>query len=117
VVEGELQAFDPRLLQRPRVIAANKIDLPHGPHLAALSALCAERTIPLFPISALTGEGVETLVRYLATQLQTSSKFRVPGARCQPGGPAGPNPEPGTRNLELRSGQQSTGNSKPSAIS
>jgi len=79
VVEAELQAFDPGLLRRARVIAANKIDLPHGVHLPALSALCAERAFPLFPMSAVTGEGVELFVQYLAVQLQTvrSSEFMV----------------------------------------
>jgi GTP-binding protein len=79
VVEGELQAFDPRLLQRPRVIAANKIDLPHGPHLAALSAHCIEGGMYLFPISAVTGEGVERLVQYLADGLKAvqGSEFIV----------------------------------------
>jgi GTP-binding protein len=79
VVEGELQAFDPGLLDRPRVIAANKIDLPHGSHLAALSAHCIERGIRLFPISAVTGEGVERLVKYLADGLKAvqGSEFIV----------------------------------------
>ena len=71
VVEGELRAFNPSLLERPRVIAANKIDLPHGPHLAALSACCVERGLRLFSISAVTGEGVERLVHCLADRLKT----------------------------------------------
>ncbi len=81
VVEEELRAFDPGLLQRVRVIAANKIDLPHGTHLPSLSALCAERAIPLFPLSAVTGEGVEPLVRYLTDEFQKvhSSEFTVQG--------------------------------------
>lgn len=85
VVEEELRAFDPGLLQRARVIAANKIDLPHGTHLPSLSALCAERAIPLFSLSAVTGEGVEPLVRYLAAQLKTvhSSEFTVQGQGLQ----------------------------------
>ena len=82
VVEGELRAFDPGLLRRARVIAANKIDLPHGAHLPALSALCAERTLPLFPMSAVTGEGVEPFVRFLAAQLQVvhSSQLTAHGS-------------------------------------
>ncbi|MDE2181029.1 MAG: GTPase ObgE, partial [candidate division NC10 bacterium] len=61
VVEEELRAFNPELLKRPRVIAANKIDLPHDSHLSTLHALCAEQGLPLFPLSAMTGEGVERL--------------------------------------------------------
>ena len=100
VVEGELQAFDPRLLQRPRVIAANKIDLPHGPHLAAISAHCIEGGMYLFPISAVTGEGVERLVQYLADQLKTvhGSQLTVHGSEI-----ADPKPqssEPSTVNRQ-----------------
>ena len=85
VVEEELRAFNPGLLQRVRVIAANKIDLPHGTHLPSLSDLCAERAIPLFPLSALTGEGVEQLVHYLSAQMQKvhSSEFMVHGGELQ----------------------------------
>jgi len=81
VIKHELQAFDPELLRRPRVIAANKIDLPHAARLAALRALCARLSLPLFPISALTGEGLEPLVQCLADRLRTDqgSQFAVQG--------------------------------------
>ncbi len=81
MVEHELDAFDPELLRRPRVIAANKIDLPHAPRLTALRTLCDRSSLPLFPISALTGEGVGPLVQYLADRLLTvrSSQFTVQG--------------------------------------
>jgi GTPase len=72
VIEEELRAFNPELLDRPRVIVANKIDLPHDRHLSALRALCAERGLPFFPLSAMTAEGVERLVQHLAEQLQGS---------------------------------------------
>lgn len=83
IVEQELAAFNPEMLKRPRIVAANKIDLPHGTHLPALHALCAERALPLFPVSAVTGEGVDRLVRYLADQLKTSAKCEVRSARCE----------------------------------
>ncbi|MDD5560265.1 GTPase ObgE [Candidatus Methylomirabilis sp.] len=77
VVEEELRTFNPELLKRPRVIAANKIDLPHDTHLPMLHALCTERTLPLFPMSAVTGEGVERFVGYLADQVRKDSKRQV----------------------------------------
>ncbi|MGH7369377.1 MAG: GTPase ObgE [Candidatus Methylomirabilaceae bacterium] len=84
VIDNELSAFDPELLRRPRVIAANKIDLPHAAHLAALRRLCERSSLPLFPISALTGEGLEPLVQFLADRLRTvqGSEFAV---QSQPG--------------------------------
>jgi hypothetical protein len=66
------------------VIAANKIDLPHGPHLAALSAICVTRGIHLFPLSAVTGEGIDHLVEYLAATLNTvhGSQLTVHGSEA-----------------------------------
>ena len=100
VVEGELRSFDPGLLQRPRLIAANKIDLPHDAHLAALRASCEKRTLALFPISAVTGDGVLALVRCMADSLKTvhSSQFTVLSS-----GESGPNSkkcEPSTVNRQ-----------------
>lgn len=89
VVEEELRAFNPELLTRPRVIAANKIDLPHDTYLSTLQALCAERALPLFQVSAVTGEGVEQLILYLADQVKK-------GARGQGGALEEPYPETGT---------------------
>ena len=105
VIEEELRAFDPGLLQRPRVIAANKIDLPHRAHLAALNALCEERTLPFFPISAVTGEGVASLVQYLADRLKAvhSSQVTVHGS------------EPSKQGLESQ--EPSTVNRQPSTAS
>jgi len=68
-VEAEMQAYHPALLQRPRVVAANKIDLPHAKHLKALEAFCAGKGLRLFPVSAVTGEGVRPLVEHLASAL------------------------------------------------
>lgn len=116
VVEEELRAFNPELLTRPRVIAANKIDLPHGTRLPTLHALCAERVLPLFPMSAVTGEGVERLVEYLTDQIQASSGFGVssfelqaPSVGSQVGDAAGQDSKPETRNLQPET-------TKPSAV-
>jgi len=69
-VEGELAAYNSALLHLPRIAAANKIDLPHTERLVRLRALCASRTIPLLPVSALTGEGIPALVEEIATMLR-----------------------------------------------
>ncbi len=67
--EEELRAYNPALLTRPRLVAANKIDLPHAEGLARLQAVCAARAMPLLPVSAVTGEGVAALVEALAIAL------------------------------------------------
>ncbi len=73
-VEAELGAYNPALLARPRLVAGNKIDLPHAEGLARLRALCAARGIRLVPISALTGEGVPALVEEMAAMLRAAQQ-------------------------------------------
>jgi GTP-binding protein len=71
-VERELVAYNPALLSLPRIVAANKTDLPHGEGLARLTARCRAAEMPLLAISALTGEGIPGLLEALATRLRAS---------------------------------------------
>lgn len=73
-VEEELSTYNPLLRSRPRIVAANKIDLPHERNLKTLTAFCVRRGLPLFPISALTGEGLEPLVEHLASALAEATE-------------------------------------------
>ena len=62
----ELQAFDPTLLERPFAIAATKTDSQgNGQYLQALQAYCIEHQYPCFPLSAITRDGLPSLVNYL----------------------------------------------------
>jgi len=62
----ELQAFDSTLLERPFAIAATKIDSQgEGQHLKTLQAYCVEHQYPCFPISAITRDGLPSLITYL----------------------------------------------------
>ncbi len=61
VVEGELQAYSLTLTHLPRLAAANKVDLPHEKNLARCQQFFAGRGIPVYAVSALTGEGISAL--------------------------------------------------------
>ena len=57
---------DNRLSERPKLVVANKIDVLDEPdRLARLNKIMTERGIPLFPVSAITGEGLSVLVEAL----------------------------------------------------
>ena len=71
-VERELAAYNPALLSRPRIVAANKIDLPHGEGLTRLTARCRTAGTSLLAVSALTGDGIPGLLEALATRLRAS---------------------------------------------
>jgi GTPase len=63
VIRRELELFQAELLQRPQLVAANKIDsLDEPERLVRLQAKAAEWRLPVFSISAVTGEGVPSLL-------------------------------------------------------
>ena len=65
-LRNELKAFDPTLLERPFAIAATKTDSQgEGRALQALQAYCVEHQYPCLPLSAITREGLSSLVTYL----------------------------------------------------
>jgi GTP-binding protein len=80
VVEEELARFDPRLAARPRLVAANKADLPEWQGLwPGFSAAMAARGLPCVPLSAATGQGVEALLAALWALLD-AARSAVPAA-------------------------------------
>src|SRR5215467_2156343 len=69
-VRGEIGAFDPALLERPALIALNKIDLlPPEERQGAARALEASFSRRVLPISASEGLGLEPLIAQLALKL------------------------------------------------
>jgi len=80
VIEGELAAYGDVLIDKPRLIALNKIDLA-DPELvegfaAELKAAGASR---VFPISGATGEGIEALLDAALAHLPARTVTEQPG--------------------------------------
>lgn len=69
-VEQELEAFNPELLERTRVVVGSKIDSAMPERRDELRQAAAERGLPLFEISSVTGEGIPPLVAELSRRLQ-----------------------------------------------
>lgn len=64
-INRELDAYNPDIAKRPQVIAANKIDVIFDRDDSFLGAIRAEfepKGIPVYPISAVSGEGVKELL-------------------------------------------------------
>jgi GTP-binding protein len=69
-LEGELRRYGPMFEGRPRVVALNKIDTDEGRELIRETRKALrKRNIPLFPISAATGEGTGPLLEALWRRL------------------------------------------------
>ncbi len=63
-IEGELVAYESGLQDKPRIIAVNKIDLPEvRSRLPQLKEEFKKVGVPIFFISAATGEGVEEVMK------------------------------------------------------
>lgn len=73
-ITRELEAYNPELLKLPQLIAANKLDAVYEEETDPLKALKDEfepKGIPVFGISAVSGEGVQALLYHLADVLKT----------------------------------------------
>ncbi len=73
-IMDELRAYNPGLLELPQAIAANKLDAIYDEEQDPLKALKDEfegQGIPVFGISAVSGEGVNQLLYHLFDVLKT----------------------------------------------
>lgn len=68
-LRSELAAFDPELAQRPYLVAATKIDIA-AKRLGDLHL----GDVKVWPISSATGEGIEPLVRAIASEVETARR-------------------------------------------
>ena len=77
-LEAELSAYGEMFEGRPRVVALNKIDTPEGEALLQdTKRALRRRNIPLFPICAQTGEGVERLLEALWRRLEMVAQLEA----------------------------------------
>ena len=76
IINGELAAFSESLTQKPMIVVATKLDATTDrTRLDALRAYCTKHGLAFYSVSAVTGEGVKSLVRSIADALD-----RIPRA-------------------------------------
>ena len=76
-IEKELRAYDETILEKPMVIAANKIDAIYGDENDIIKALRDEfekDDVKVFPISAVSGKGLKELLYHVHHLLETCGK-------------------------------------------
>ncbi|GIN22663.1 MAG TPA: GTPase ObgE [Bacillus bacterium] len=74
-INEELEKYNLRLMERPQIIVANKMDMPEAEgNLEEFQAKLQE-DYPIFPISALTRQGLRQLLFAIADKLEVTPEF------------------------------------------
>jgi GTP-binding protein len=81
IVMEELEGFSPDLIRKPMVVVASKVDVAQDKaRINSLKALAAEKGLPFYEISSVTGQGIEDLkynmAQYLSKTVEEELKHR-----------------------------------------
>jgi len=75
-INNELTAYNPKLLERPQIIAANKTDLPlDETQMNELEEYTKSKGWQLFRISAATNAGLTDLIKGISEELKTAPEL------------------------------------------
>ena len=91
VIMDELQSFGAKLEQKPMIMVASKIDVANKDKLAKLKRYCKKQKLELFPISAVTGKGIDDLKYAMAEKIEEmrlsdkSTEYPVPSTESSSG--------------------------------
>jgi GTPase len=67
IVMKELENFSPSLIEKPMIVVATKLDAAQDPdRVASVERIAAQRGLPFYKISSVTGEGIQALKRAMA---------------------------------------------------
>lgn len=79
IINRELERYSPELATRPQIIVANKVDSldRENTDLSQFESFVKENGWELFYVSAITGEGLETLVDHTAKRLAELPPMKV----------------------------------------
>jgi GTPase len=70
VILGELDSFGAHLTEKPMIMVASKIDAANKDKLSKLKRYCKTHDLTVYPISAVTGKGIEELKWAMAEKVE-----------------------------------------------
>ena len=77
-INEELKKYSEKLADRKQIIVANKIDsMQDDENLKELEKLAKEKSLEIFKISAVTGEGLDELFNHVSEVLKTLPKEEI----------------------------------------
>jgi len=74
VIAGELKSFGAGLEKKPVIVVASKIDVTNKDKLAKLKRYCKKQGLELFPVSAVSGKGVDELKYAMADKVEEARR-------------------------------------------
>jgi len=77
VIMGELESFGAKLEFKPMILVASKCDVANKTKLSKLKKFAKSSDLDLYPISAVTGEGVEKLLFAMAEKVEAVRRTDV----------------------------------------
>jgi len=86
VIDFELEKYSPELSTRPQIVVANKCDSAdrESEEVRGFEKLVASLGRPLLYVSAMTGEGLDELVEFVAKELEKLPPVKVYEAEVKP---------------------------------
>ncbi|MFC4320936.1 GTPase ObgE [Litchfieldia salsa] len=74
-INSELKEYNLRLTERPQIIVANKMDIPEAEDNLEAFKEKLQDDVPIFPISAITRQGLRDLLFTIADLIETTPEF------------------------------------------
>ena len=72
IINNELKQFNPKMLDKPQIIIANKMDMPDA--LNNLEEFKKKVNVPIYPVKAITNEGLKEVIEALSNMLANIKK-------------------------------------------
>jgi GTP-binding protein len=82
-INKELELYSPALMKKFMAVAATKIDAADAAQLDELSTYCRGAGFRFFPISAVTGDGLEALLNFLANRVEEEREAKYQKAEVR----------------------------------
>ncbi|MFC0473658.1 GTPase ObgE [Halalkalibacter kiskunsagensis] len=74
-INDELKQYNMRLLERPQIIVANKMDMPESKENLEIFKEKLDEDYPIFPISAISKQGIRELLLTVADKIEQTPEF------------------------------------------
>jgi GTP-binding protein len=78
LIEREISLYSDQIFERPRVVALNKIDLIDAEQVEAICTRLKQFDMPVFPISAVAGQGLDALLHKTTDLLERAQPAEEP---------------------------------------